>query len=412
MLPFPDLTPDFGRSVWTVSSLTAYIRELFELDYRLQDVEVTGEISNFSRAASGHLYFTLKDSGAQLKCVMWRSQAERLRIRPVEGDAVVVRGRISVYEANGVYQLYAERLESTGRGDLAAAFERLKSALATEGLYDAEHKKPIPVLPRKIGIVTSSGAAALRDILTVLQRRYPFVSVLIAPTLVQGEQAPAQIIRALQWLDGRNDIDTIIVARGGGSIEDLWAFNDERVARAVFAARHPIISGVGHETDFTITDFVADLRAPTPSAAAELSVPDMSNIAPVIWDWKLTMNAAIEERIEVRRDATRSKRQVLRLLSPRRKIDSGRQLVDGFGFRLARGWLKQRDKRASRLAVVEAHLAAVNPLATLARGFAIVRDQSGQIIRSIHQAVPGEELSIRVQDGTFGAQVGNHGEVA
>lgn len=410
MLPFPDLTPEFGRSVWTVSSLTAYIRELFELDYRLQDVEVTGEISNFSRAASGHLYFTLKDSGAQIKCVMWRSQAERLRIRPVEGDAVVVRGRISVYEANGVYQLYAERLEPTGRGDLAAAFERLRTALATEGLFDAEHKKPIPVLPRKIGIVTSSGAAALRDILTVLQRRYPFVSVLIAPTLVQGEQAPAQIIRALQWLDGRNDIDTIIVARGGGSIEDLWAFNDERVARAVFAARHPIISGVGHETDFTITDFVADLRAPTPSAAAELSVPDMSNISPVIRDWKLTINAAIEERIEVRRDATHSKRQVLRLLSPRRKIDSGRQLVDGFGFRLARGWLKQRDKRASRLAVVEAHLAAVNPLATLARGFAIVRDQSGQIIRSIHQAVPGEELSIRVQDGTFGAQVGNHGE--
>lgn len=219
MFPFLSQPTGAERSVWTVGELTAYIREMFELDYRLQDLEVTGEISNFTRAASGHLYFTLKDGNAQIKCVMWRSQAERLRFRPGEGDAVLASGRISVYDAGGVYQLYAERLQPAGRGDLAMAFERLKESLAAEGLFDGEHKQSIPRLPRKIGIVTSSGAAALRDILTVLQRRNPFISVLIAPTLVQGEQAPPQIVLALNWLDARDDIDTIIIARGGGSIE-------------------------------------------------------------------------------------------------------------------------------------------------------------------------------------------------
>jgi exodeoxyribonuclease VII large subunit len=229
---------DSGGSsdVWTVSELTQYVRELFEIDYRLQDIEVTGELSNFTQARSGHLYFTLKDEGAQLKCVMWRSAAERLRFRPDDGDAVIVRGRISVYEAGGVYQLYADRIEPTGRGDLALAFEQLKQRLADEGLFDVAHKQAVHPFPHKIGVVTSADAAALRDILNVLQRRCPLVSVLVAPTLVQGEEAPAQIVRALQWLDGRDDIDTIILARGGGSMEDLWCFNDERVALAIFAA--------------------------------------------------------------------------------------------------------------------------------------------------------------------------------
>ncbi len=214
----------WGSDRWTVTELTHYIRDLFEVDYRLKDVEVSGEISNFSQARSGHLYFTLKDAQAQLKCVMWRSAAERLDYLPRDGDAVVVNGRISVYEAAGAYQLYAEHLEQAGRGGLAIAFEKLKQQLSDEGLFDPAHKKPIPSFPRKIGIVTSADAAALRDILNVLQRRFPLVSVLIAPTLVQGNEAPAQIVQALRWLDGRNDIDTIIVARGGGSMEDLWAF--------------------------------------------------------------------------------------------------------------------------------------------------------------------------------------------
>lgn len=405
MFPFLNQPAHDDRSVWSVSELTAYIREMFELDYRLQDVEVTGEISNFTRAASGHLYFTLKDGAAQIKCVMWRSQAERLRFRPVEGDAVLARGRISVYDAGGVYQLYAERLQPAGRGDLAVAFERLKESLAAEGLFDGEYKKPIPRLPRKIGIVTSADAAALRDILNVLQRRNPLVSVLIAPTLVQGEMAPAQIVRALRWLDDRDDIDTIIIARGGGSIEDLWAFNDERVARAIFAARHPIISGVGHETDFTIADFVADLRAPTPSVAAELAVPDLSNIQPVLEEWAAVLDRNMLEAVSIRREALRSRSQMLWLLNPRRLVDADRQQIDAITERLGRAVQRVYDRQTSRLAIAQAGLMAFSPEATLSRGFAIVRDAGGRVIISIEQAHPGDQVSVRVRDGEFTAQV-------
>ena len=405
MFPFLNQPAREDRSVWSVSELTAYIREMFELDYRLQEIEVTGEISNFTRAASGHLYFTLKDGTAQIKCVMWRSQAERLRFRPGEGDAVLARGRISVYDAGGVYQLYAEQLQPVGRGDLAVAFERLKETLAGEGLFDAEFKQPIPRLPRKIGIVTSSGAAALRDILNILQRRNPLVSVLIAPTLVQGEMAPAQIVRALRWLDGRDDIDTIIIARGGGSIEDLWAFNDERVARAVFAAHHPIISGVGHETDFTITDFVADLRAPTPSAAAELAVPDLSNIQPVLQEFAESMDKTIRDVIAMRRESLRARAQMLWLLNPRRMVDADRQQVDAITERLGRAIHRIYEGQTGRLGIAQAELMAFNPEAVLARGFAIVRDIDGGVIVNVDQARSGERISIRVSDGEFTAQV-------
>ena len=405
MFPFLKQSDEFDRSVWTVGELTTYIREMFELDYRLQDVEVTGEISNFTRAASGHLYFTLKDATAQIKCVMWRTQAERLRFRPSEGDAVTARGRISVYEVGGIYQLYAERLQPVGRGDLAAAFERLKEELAAEGLFDTDHKQPIPRVPRKIGIVTSTGAAALRDILNVLQRRNPLVSVLIAPTLVQGEMAPLQIVRALKWLDDRDDIDTIIVARGGGSIEDLWAFNDERVARAIYDARHPVISGVGHETDFTITDFVADLRAPTPSAAAELAVIDLSDVRPVIRDYERTLRAEFDAALAGRREMVRAGMQLLNLLSPRRTIDADRQQVDMLADRMTRALHRVLERSQSRLDITVAGLTVVNPLATLARGFAIVRDDGGNVIRAVTQANPGEGITIQVSDGTFGARV-------
>jgi exodeoxyribonuclease VII large subunit len=404
MFPFPT-QPDLEPTTWTVGQLTSYVRQMFELDYRLRDIDVSGEISNFTRAASGHLYFTLKDGTAQLKCVMWRSQAERLRFRPVEGDAVVAHGRLSVYEVGGVYQLYVDHLQPAGRGDLAVAFERLKDKLAAEGLFDAEHKQPIPPFPRKIGIVTSADAAALRDILIVLQRRNPLVSVLIAPTLVQGENAPVQIVRALRRLDGRDDIDLILIARGGGSIEDLWAFNDERVARAVYMANHPIISGVGHETDFTITDFVADLRAPTPSAAAELAVPDLSGLRPALAGMGAQLATALSDSLTARRQAVRARAQLLLLLSPRRLLDSDRQQVDALAARLGAGLERGLDRRRGRLAVAAAGLSAVSPLATLARGFAIVRDTEGRLIRSVAQARPGAAITIQLGDGAFGAQV-------
>ncbi|MBK6326596.1 MAG: exodeoxyribonuclease VII large subunit [Chloroflexi bacterium] len=394
-----------SQSAWTVSELTAYIRELFAIDYRLQDLEVSGEISNFTRARSGHLYFTLKDAGAQIKCVMWRSAAERLFFQPEEGDAVVANGRISVYEAGGVYQLYVEHMQPAGRGNLAVAFEQLKQRLADEGLFEAAHKKPIPLTPRKIGIVTSADAAALRDILNVLNRRYPLVSVLIAPTLVQGADAPPQIVRALQWLDGRSDIDTIIVARGGGSIEDLWAFNDERVARAIFAAQHPIITGVGHETDFTIADFVADQRAPTPSAAAELATPDIEEIRPLLQGYAAMLRADLDDLIRQKRWQVQTLARALTHLSPQARLDNNRQRLDVTSARLDRALTSQLVRVRNRLAVAEVGLTAVSPLATLSRGYAIVRHPDGRLVRAAVEVAAGDSLTIQVADGQFTVEV-------
>lgn len=397
---------DKERDAWTVAALTAYIRELFELDYRLQDVRVEGEISNFNRARSGHLYFTLKDENAQLKCVMWRSNADRLRFRPADGDAVIARGHISVYEVGGVYQLYAQSLSPAGRGDLALAFERLKQRLAEEGLFDPEHKQPVPRFPRKIGVVTSADAAALRDILNVLRRRSPFLSVLIAPTLVQGDEAPRQIVRALQWLDARDDVDTIIVARGGGSIEDLWAFNDEGVARAIFAARHPIISGVGHETDFTIADFVADVRAPTPSAAAELAAPDVAELRPYVQSLQVAVRRHLQAILEQGRWQVQSLVRSLRHLGPQAQLAGSRQQVDGLVERLEQAIGRHLERRRSRLEMAHARLNAVGPLATLSRGYAVVRrEDDGRVVRSVGDVAAGDRLRVRVADGSFDAAV-------
>jgi exodeoxyribonuclease VII large subunit len=388
-----------------VTELTNYIREMFEVDFRLQDVEVEGELSNFVRARSGHLYFTLKDSNAQLKCVMWRSAADQLRFSPQDGDAVMARGRLSIYEAGGIYQLYAERLESAGRGSLALAFERLKQELAAEGLFDPAHKKVIPAFPRKIGIVTSADAAALRDILNVLRRRCPLVHVLIAPCLVQGREAPGQIVQSLRWLDGRDDIDTIIVARGGGSAEDLWAFNDEGVARAIYAARHPVIAGVGHETDFTIADFVADLRAPTPSAAAELAVPDLAEWQAALVERKLALAAEMQAIIQQGRRDVEVLVRALSHLSPRGRLDNNRQRVDGLHGRLAAAMQRRLDRQHAQLAIARASLSAVSPLATLARGYAIVRQADGRVVTTAGLVTAGEPLQIQVKDGEFGVVV-------
>ena len=396
---------DRDRNLWTVSELTAYVRELFDLDYRLQALEVTGEISNFTRARSGHLYFTLKDEKAQLKCVMWRSGAERLGFFPEDGDAVIARGKISVYEAGGVYQLYADSLEPAGRGDLALAFERLKEQLEAEGLFAPERKRAIPPYPRKIGIVTSTDAAALRDILNVLQRRCAHVQVLIAPTPVQGRDAPPGIVRALRWLDGRDDIDTIILARGGGSMEDLWAFNEEQVARAIYHARHPVISGVGHETDFTIADFVADIRAPTPSAAAELAVPDVAELAPYVRGLQGALQAHLAGKVEEGRWQVNALLRSLGHLGPQARLAGYRQQIDGLSGRLGQAIGRSLERESGRLATATAKLATVGPMATLARGYAIVRRADGAIVRSVGQVEVGDRLTVQVDDGEFGVEV-------
>jgi len=393
------------NAVWSVSDLNAYIKELVAIDYRLQELQVTGEVSNFSQAKSGHVYFTLKDESSQIRCVMWSSTANRSNFMPIDGDAVVAQGRIAVYEAMGTYQLYVEWLEPAGRGELARAFEQLKGRLEAEGLFEQEHKIAIPTFPQKIGIVTSANAAALRDIRTVLRRRWPLASVLIAPALVQGRDAPAEIIQAIQWLDGRQDIDTIIVARGGGSIEDLWVFNDEGVARAIYNTAHPVIVGVGHETDFTIADFVADLRAPTPSAAAELAVPDRRDLIDHVQDLRADILSDIEAILNSHGMYLNGLIRALKNLSPRSSLDSQRQYVDRLHERMDRAVTSYLQQLGAKLEFSQARLVAISPISTLARGYAIVKKKDGRIVRSIQAVEPGDRIDVQLADGDIEATV-------
>lgn len=390
--------------VWTVSELTRHITEQLESAPTLQDVWLEGEISDYARASSGHLYFTLKDAEAVLGCVMWRSAAAWLTWRPEQGMAVRAHGRISVYAPRGRYQLYVDQLQPAGLGDLHARFVQLRDQLQAEGLFDVERKQPLPRFPRVLGIVTSPQAAALRDVLNVLERRFPLVRVLLAPTLVQGDQAPSQIVAALQTLDARDDVDLILVVRGGGSLEELWAFNDEEVARAIAACRHPIISGVGHETDFTIADFVADVRAPTPSAAAELAVRDQIELRQQIDLWVELLGDSMGRRLSLTRQVLEQQQRALRRLSPQARLDVYRQQVDDLGQRADRALVNRLALRRSALAGLKARLAVLSPLATLERGYAIVRrEDSGEVVRSVNQVHAGDGLEIRVQDGEFGA---------
>ncbi|MCL7453957.1 MAG: exodeoxyribonuclease VII large subunit [Anaerolineae bacterium] len=393
-----------GLTTWTVSQLTDYIKEVLEVDAGLQDVWLEAEVSNLTQSTAGHLYFTLKDSGAALNCVMWRSAAAQLGWLPKQGDAVVAHGRVSVYPARGLYQLYVDQLQPAGLGDLHARFEELRDRLKAEGLFDIERKLPLPAFPRVVGVVTSPQAAALRDVLNILQRRYPLVQVLLAPALVQGEQAPAQIVSALQALDTRDDVDLILLVRGGGSLEELWAFNDERVARAIAACRYPVITGVGHETDFTIADFVADLRAPTPSAAAELAVPDQSELRQRLQAWARQAEANVEWRLRQAREVLVQQQHSLRRLSPQARIDSDRQRVDDLIRRSSRALEHNLSLHRAGVAGFHARLAALSPNATLQRGYAIVRlAEVGTVVRSIQQVRAGDRLAIQVQDGEFGA---------
>jgi exodeoxyribonuclease VII large subunit len=393
-------------TTWTVSDLTRYIREMFDVDYRLQDLWVEGEVSNLTRARSGHLYFTLKDAAAQIRCVMWKSDTFLLDFEPQHGDAVRAHGRVSVYEAGGAYQLYTDLLEPAGRGDLHAQFEQLKAELEAQGLFDAAHKKALPVFPRVIGVVTSPDAAAFQDILNVLRRRYPLVEVLLAPTLVQGEAAPSQIVRALAAIDGRDDVDVIILARGGGSLEDLWAFNDRRVAYAVYGCRHPVITGVGHETDYTIADFVADVRAPTPSAAAEVATPDIAELAGLLEGYKLRLASELSNRIEMAQWRLDSQRRSLRVLSPIQRVRNLAQRLDELELRAGRAMAGRLRSHRQAVDALGRALAAVSPLATLARGYAIVqRADSGLVVTDPAQVAAGDRLEIQVHRGRFAADV-------
>ncbi|HID64792.1 MAG TPA: exodeoxyribonuclease VII large subunit [Anaerolineae bacterium] len=403
----PRAGPSFStRQIYRVSQITAYIKELFDSDYALQDLWLEGEVSNYTRAASGHVYFTLKDEETQIRCVMWRSQVERGAYLPQNGEAILAHGRISVYEAGGRYQLYVDDIQPAGAGLLYLQFEALKERLAAEGLFDAERKRTLPPFPRRLGVVTSPTAAALRDIVNVLKRRYPLVEVVLSPTLVQGDEAPSRIVAAIEALNQHADVDAIIVARGGGSLEELWAFNDERVARAIYASRVPVVTGVGHETDFTIADFVADVRAPTPSAAAELVVPDRQELRGAVESWRRRLAQLMEGRIEGERRALQYREQALRRFSPQAQIDSYRQRIDDL-MHAALAGLKHRLALArERLRTLDSQLQTLSPLATLERGYAIARHLgTGKVVKSVAQVVAGDRLEVRVSDGQFESTV-------
>ncbi len=389
----------------TVTALTGYLRELLESDDFLQDLYVQGEVSNLSRPSSGHLYFTLKDSGASLRCVMWRNAVLRQRTLPRDGDAVEVHGYISIYEVGGQYQLYADLIRPLGEGLLYQEFLRLKARLEAEGLFDPERKREIPRWPQRIGIVTSPTGAALRDMLNTIRRRYPLVEVVLAPTPVQGEEAPPGIVAALQALNQVVHPDVILLARGGGSIEDLWPFNDERVARAILDSSAAVITGVGHETDFTIADFVADLRAPTPTAAAELATPDQSDLRLGLDELAGRLGRAASASISASQWRLTHLRNRLILHSPRVRLQTDRQRLDELARRAERAFDHFLRLRRARLDSLEGRLGSLSPQAVLARGFAVVTDPTGRVIHSVGQVTAGDALDVHVQDGEFGVQV-------
>jgi exodeoxyribonuclease VII large subunit len=397
--------PLFQPPSWSVTDLTRYLRNLLVGDEALGDVWVTGEVSNFSRPSSGHLYFTLKDASAALRCVMWRNTAIRQEFLPRDGDSIEVHGAIDVYEAGGVYQLYADAIRPVGEGALYQEFLRLKARLEVEGLFDPARKRPLPQWPHRIGVVTSPTGAALRDILNTLQRRYPLAQVVLAPTPVQGVEAPGGIVAALRDVNRLSHPDVIILARGGGSIEDLWAFNDESVARAIVASEAPVITGVGHETDFTIADFASDLRAPTPTAAAEMATPNRLDLLASLDELAQRLDRAVQAMLDARRWSLNERANRLRLYSPAARLRGDRQRIDELARRTGMALAHRLLLSRTRLAGLEQRLDSLNPMAVLGRGFAVVSRSDGSVVRSVAQVSSGDALDVRVTDGSFAARV-------
>ena len=395
-----------SAAAYSVSALTRHIRALLDADASLRDVWVEGEVSNLTRHGSGHWYFTLKDDRAALKCVMWRSEAARQTYIPDHGDAVLAHGRIDVYETGGQYQLYTDLLRPAGRGDLHARFEALKAKLEAEGLFAPASKRPLPAFPRRIGVVTSPTAAAFQDMQNVLRRRYPLAEVILSPTAVQGDDAPPRIVAALDALNRYGDVDVILLIRGGGSLEDLWCFNDERVARAVAASAIPVVCGVGHETDFTIADFAADVRAPTPSAAAEIATPDVAELAYTVEDLGGRLALVMRERLAEGYRRVEAEVRALRRLSPLNRVRNSRQRVDDLLVRAARSLSHVVELRRERLEARRQALIAADPRAILARGYAIVeRAGDGLRLTSAADAAPGTALNVRLHKGRLRVSV-------
>ena len=385
--------------------MTAYIRRLFERDNLLGRVRVWGELSNFRRHHSGHCYFTLKDAGASLRCVMFRSKAVGLKFVPRDGLRVRLAGNVSVYERDGNYQLYVESMLPDGLGDLSAAFAKLREKLLAEGLFDESRKQPIPVMPKAIGVVTSPTGAALRDIVTVARRRHGGIPIILVPAQVQGEEAPEQIVRGIELLDRSGRVDVIVIGRGGGSIEELWAFNDERVVRAVAAAVTPIVSAVGHQTDFTLSDFAADLRAATPSQAAELVVPDRSELLRRLSSARRRLNQALRHRLIERRLRLERCLQSSLFRRPQELLRDRSQLLDQLSERLTHALKTALDERQQRLRIANEKLNLLNPWGVLQRGYSVVRRPDGAVISSAEAVEAGESLDVWLHRGKLAVTV-------
>ena len=391
---------------FTVSELNAYIKSVFDNDRTLLALSVKGEISNFTHHRSGHLYFSLKDNDGLVRAVMFRSSAEKLKFIPQNGMMVIVRCSVSVYSRDGSYQLYVNSMVPDGVGELYLAYEQLKSKLSEEGLFSSEHKKTIPHFPNSVGVITSPTGAAVRDIINVIKRRFPRTKIYLYPSLVQGDGAPENLIEALDYFDKTNLADVIIIGRGGGSIEDLWAFNSEPLARRIYAMSIPVISAVGHETDFTICDFVSDLRAPTPSAAAELAVPDVRDVYMHVMNLEDRLRSALS--IFVKR-----KRERLMAIADRgiyqkdtRLFAGQRDILQTHTQHLFSSMIRYYESKKNALMLLTEKTAALSPLSTLLRGYSVT-EKEGSTITGISAVEIGDEISVRVSDGRIIATVKN-----
>lgn len=394
-----------GQQVLTITQLNEYIRSRMDADPLLTQVAVKGEISNYKLYPSGHHYFTLKDEGGALKCVMFKGSALRLRFRPENGMKIIAMGRVTVFPRDGAYQLYCTAMAMDGVGDLYAAFEQLKKKLAAQGLFDPSHKKPLPRYPGTIGIITSSAGAAVHDMLRILNKRYPLSNVRLLPVRVQGVEAPGEIAAAICYANHYQLADLLIVGRGGGSIEDLWAFNDERVAYAIYESRIPVISAVGHEPDVTISDYVADLRAATPSNAAELAVPDQEALRQNLDAMSSAMATALSRQLKGAQQHLNVLSQSPALRSPTGYLEQRRKSLELFTNRLVSAQNRTISDITGRFIAAVSKLDAMSPMKVLTRGYSMAQTERGEVLRSVHQAEPGERITISLSDGSLSAIV-------
>lgn len=393
------------QQVLSITQVNEYIRGKMDQDQLLVQLAVRGEISNYKMYPSGHHYFTLKDENAALKCVMFKASAARLRFRPENGMKVIAMGRITVYPRDGAFQLYCSAMSMDGVGDLYAAFEQLKAKLAAQGLFAPEHKKPLPPFPGTIGIVTSSAGVAIHDMLRILNKRYPLTRVRLFPVRVQGAEAPGEIAAAIRYANHYRLADLLIVGRGGGSIEDLWAFNDECVAYAIYESRIPIISAVGHEPDVTISDYVADLRAATPSNAAELAVPDQAALLQNMDAAASAMASALAGRLRHARQRLAVLSQSPALISPTGYLEQRGKNLEHLKTRLIAAQTQQLQHKRQRFIAATSKLDAMSPLKVLSRGYSIVNADNGKILRSVYQTAPGGKIRVTLSDGSLSAVV-------